>query len=156
MAEKAYLEEQLKSRGNKRSSKEAGRSQQRQTSDIRKDGSISFLDTSKLSSCTDEGGKRPFDESFARKESDGFDNSRIVRTTVVKREINILDDLEKEFNKQKQQGEKERGSWPPKMAVKETERVSWGGMEEERRSRNTSSSSDSRSDIEVRHNENEL
>ena len=154
MAEKAYLEEQLKSRGSKRSSKEAGCSQQRQISDNRKDGSVSFLDASQ-SLCSGEGSKRHVDESFAQKEGEGLDNSRIVRTTVVKREINILDDLEKEFNKQKL-GEKEKGSWPPMMAVKETERMSWGGKEEERQSRNTSSSSDSKSDIEVRPDENGL
>ena len=147
LAEKAYLEEELKSRGNKRKSNMAGNSQQRQTSETLWDGSTSLLNTSQSVSCSEKGSKKSIDNSFAQGGGGyGLDNSKIVRTTIVKREINILDDLEKEFNKQRQR-EKEPGSWPP--TVKETGRVSWTGKEEERRSRNTSSSSDSKSDIEV-------
>ena len=127
IADKAYLEEQLKIRGTRR-----------RVSEAQKDNSSQNVNQSQ--SCSSKGVKDEVkDEEKSSKETtdDKLNSSESVKSSVVKKEINILDDLEKEFNKQRQQEQRELGSWHPWLA-KETERGRRSGSGGGRQSANTS------------------
>ena len=130
IADKAYLEEQLKIRGTRRRVSEAQRDKN--------------INQSQL--CSSKGFKEEKNEkSSIEATEDKLNSSEPVKSSVVKKEINILDDLEKEFNKQRQQEQRELGSWHPWLA-KETGRGRRSGSGEGRQSADTSLS---RCDAEV-------
>ena len=143
IADKAYLEEQLKARGTKKRVNETGR-QSRQLSS--NDRGISSLHNIKQSgSSVDESNTELTKDSSLQEIKDSLlDVSKDARTVVVKKEINILDDLEKEFNKQRQQEKRVEGWYL--VGVKDKGR----GMEENADKRQQSiDTSGNRSDIEV-------
>jgi hypothetical protein len=117
VADKTYLEEQLKGRGTRKRTSEPGR-QNRQSSS--NDRGTSLYDSNQSVSSVDEGRtKSTNDSSLQEIKDNSLDASKdtSLRTIVVKKEINILDDLEKEFNKQRQQ-EKKSEDWHSLVGVK--------------------------------------
>ena len=109
VADKTYLEEQLKEHGGtKKRVDETGR-QSRQLSTNDRGVSLHNMNQS-VSSIGEPGGTKSTNDTSLQETKDGLlDGSKEVKTVVVKKEINILDDLEKEFNKQRQQEEKFEG-----------------------------------------------
>ena len=118
MADKVYLEEQLKTRGTKKRTSEPGRQNRQSSSNDR--GTSLYYDFNQSVSSVDEGGtKSTNDSSLQEIKDNSLDSSKdtSLRTVVVKKEINILDDLEKEFNKQRQQ-EKKSEDWHSLVGMK--------------------------------------
>lgn len=146
MADKGYLEEQLKARGTKKRTSELG-TQNRQSSS--NDRGASLYNSNQSVSSLDEGGiKSTNDSSLQEIKDNSLDTSKdtSLRTVVVKKEINILDDLEKEFNKRRQQ-ERKSEDWHSLAGVKGNR-----GREEvtlNADNRRESVTSRSRSDVEV-------
>lgn len=104
IADKSYLEEQLKIRATRR-----------RVSEAQRDKSSQNVNQSQSSSSN--GFKEEKDETSSKEATeDKLNSSESVKSSVVKKEINILDDLEKEFNKQRQQEQRELGSWHPWLA----------------------------------------
>ena len=144
VADKTYLEEQLKARGTKKRISETGRQSRQLNSN---DRDISLHNSNQSVSSVDEGStKSTNDSSLQETRKISLDGSKNTRTVVVKKEINILDDLEKEFNKQRQQ-EKKVEDWKSLVGMKGSR-----GREEvvlSTDNRRSTGSSGSRSDIEV-------
>ena len=143
-ADKAYLEEQLKARGTKKRLSEVGhRKGQEKDSNLTKgkNGVSQRLDPSL--GCLSEVSNKTFEGEVSQKETqaeDKLNSSKVARTTVVKKEINILDDLDREFCKQRQEQQRSvmTGGWHPGL-VKEL-----GGLNSERQN-----ATDSRANSEV-------
>ena len=133
MADKAYLEEQLKIRGTKKGVSET-RNRQSKPSNV---NNSSQVDQSLSRSI--EGSKREKDQKSPKETTEEkLNSSKTVKSvSVVKKEINILDDLEKEFNKQRRQQQRELGSWHPGL-VKEVGRARGSGRDDGGRSANAS------------------
>lgn len=145
MADKGYLEEQLKARGTKKRTSELV-TQNRQSSS--NDRGASLYNSNQSVSSLDEGGIKSTNDSSLQEIKDNFvDTSKDTspRTVVVKKEINILDDLEKEFNKQRQQ-ERKSEDWHSLAGVKGNRGREEATLNDNRRESITSRS---RSDVEV-------
>ena len=136
LADKAYLEEHLKNRGTKNRIREKNQ----EKTDLDVTGKVNtFSKFNQSVACSHEGGNRVADETVREENKDNLNTTNTVTTTVVKREINILDDLEKEFNKQRLQQKRGVDSWQKGGVVKEmTGRGS--GSFDERQSANNSDS----------------
>ena len=144
LADKAYLEEQLKARGTKKCTSETGR-QNRQLSP--NDRGTSLHNSNQSVCSVDEGSTKPTNDSSLQEIKDNsLDGSKDTRTVVVKKEINILDDLEKEFNKQRQQ-EKKSEDWHSLVGVKGSREREEVALNADNRDR--IGTSGNRSDIEV-------
>lgn len=99
-----------------------------------------------MSSVDKVSAKSTSDSSLQGTKDISLDSSKDTRTVVVKKEINILDDLEKEFNKQRQQ-EKKVEDWQSLAGMKGSrgrEKIAVNAD-----NRQSTGSSGSRSDIEV-------
>ena len=145
MADKVYLEEQLKTRGTKKRTSETGR-QNRQSSS--NDRGTSLHDSNQSVPSMDEANtKSTNDCSLQEIKDNSLDGSKDTsRTVIVKKEINILDDLEKEFNKQREQ-ERKSGEWQSLVGVKGSRERERGSLNADNRQR--TGTPESRSDIEV-------
>lgn len=132
----------MKARGTKKRTSESGRQNRPSNSN---DRGTSLHDSDQSVCSVDKGSTKPTKDSSLQENF--LDGSKDTRTVVVKKEINILDDLEKEFNRQRQQ-EKKSEDWHSLMVgVKGTR-----GREEitlNADNRQRTDASESRSNIEV-------
>ena len=142
VADKAYLEEQLKARGTKKRFSEID---SRRGQSNYNDRGTSLHNISQSVSSVEESKTESADSSLLQKSKESLlDDSKVDRpaTVTVKKEINILDDLEKEINKQRLQEQRNK-DWHTSVVRMKGLR----GGEESGRRRRSGNTSESKAEV---------